>query len=91
MFLTFGLTFEAPVAVILLVKMELVTLEKLKEIRPYFIVAAFVISAVVTPPDVVSQLLLAVPLCLLYEIGIFIAPSFLRSRHLPVTKETLNF
>jgi sec-independent protein translocase protein TatC len=77
-FLTFGLTFEVPVAMALLVKMKVVTIEKLREIRPYSVVAAFVILAVVTPPDVVSQLMLAIPLCALYEIGLLVAPSFLK-------------
>jgi len=76
MCLAFGLTFEVPVVVIVLVRMGLVTVEKLKSIRPYVIVGAFVIAAVVTPPDVMSQLFLAVPLCLLYEIGLLLAPLF---------------
>ena len=73
MFLAFGVTFEVPIAVIVLVRMGMVTIEQLKHTRPYFIVGAFVIAAVVTPPDVVSQMLLALPLCLLYEAGIFVA------------------
>jgi sec-independent protein translocase protein TatC len=72
-FLAFGITFEVPVVVVVLVRMGIVPLAKLKEIRPYVIVGAFVISAVVTPPDVLSQLLLAVPMTLLYELGLFIA------------------
>jgi sec-independent protein translocase protein TatC len=72
-FLAFGITFEVPVVVVVLVRMGMVTLAKLKEIRPYVIVGAFVISAIVTPPDVLSQLLLAVPMCLLYELGLLIA------------------
>lgn len=79
MFVAFGLTFEVPIVVIVLVRMGIVTVEKLKEIRPYVIVGAFVIAAVVTPPDVVSQLLLAVPLCLLYEVGLIVAPMFVRA------------
>ena len=73
MFLAFGITFEVPIVVILLVKAGLVSIAKLKEIRSYVIVAAFVIAAVVTPPDVSSQIMLAVPMCVLYEIGIFVA------------------
>ncbi len=73
MFMAFGVTFEVPVVVIVLVRMGVVQLEQLRNIRPYFIVGAFVIAAVVTPPDVVSQILLAVPLCLLYEVGLFAA------------------
>jgi sec-independent protein translocase protein TatC len=72
-FLAFGLTFEVPVVVVVLVRMGMVPLEKLREIRPYVIVGAFVISAVVTPPDVLSQLLLAIPMTLLYELGLLIA------------------
>jgi sec-independent protein translocase protein TatC len=70
MFLAFGLAFEVPVALVVLVKLGVVTVEKLKEWRSYFIVGAFVVAAVVTPPDVVSQLALAIPMCLLYEMGI---------------------
>jgi sec-independent protein translocase protein TatC len=70
MFLAFGIAFEVPVALVVLVKLGVVTIEKLKEWRSYFIVAAFVVAAVVTPPDVVSQLALAIPMCLLYELGI---------------------
>ena len=83
MFIAFGLTFEVPVVVIVLVRMGLVTVEKLKQIRPYVIVGAFVIAAIVTPPDVVSQLLLAIPLCLLYEVGIFLAPLFAKATRAP--------
>jgi sec-independent protein translocase protein TatC len=72
-FLAFGLTFEVPVVVVVLVRMGMVPLAKLKEIRPYVIVGAFVISAIVTPPDVLSQLLLAVPMTLLYELGLLVA------------------
>ena len=73
MFLAFGTTFEVPVVVVLLVKFGVVNLEKLVEIRPYAIVGAFVIAAVVTPPDITSQILLAVPMCLLYELGLLLA------------------
>ena len=73
MFIAFGITFEVPVVVIVLVRLRVVTLEKLTAIRSYVIVGAFVVGAVFTPPDVVSQLLLAVPLWLLYEIGILLA------------------
>lgn len=73
LFLAFGITFEVPVAVIVLVKMGVVSVEKLREIRSYVIVGAFVIGAIFTPPDVVSQIMLAVPLWLLYEAGIVAA------------------
>jgi sec-independent protein translocase protein TatC len=76
MFLAFGVTFEVPIFVILLVRLGLLTVTKLKEIRPYVVVAAFVVSAVVTPPDVFSQLILAVPLIVLYEAGIIAARLF---------------
>ncbi len=72
-FLAFGITFEVPVVVVVLVRMGIVPLAKLKEIRPYVIVGAFVISAVVTPPDVLSQLLLALPMTILYEFGLLTA------------------
>ena len=73
MFMAFGITFQVPVAVVLMVRMGFVTVEKLREIRSYVIVGAFIIGAVFTPPDVVSQLMLAIPLWLLYEIGIVVA------------------
>ncbi len=85
MCLAFGVTFEVPIVVIVLVRMGLVTVEKLKSIRPYVIVGAFVIAAVVTPPDVMSQLFLAIPLCLLFEIGLLIAPLFARVTQAPET------
>ena len=72
-FLAFGVTFEVPVVVVVLVRMRVVELETLKEWRSYMIVAAFVIAAIFTPPDVISQLMLAIPLCLLYELGMLLA------------------
>ena len=89
MCLAFGLTFEVPVVVIVLVRMGVVTVEKLRAIRPYVIVGAFVIAAIVTPPDVMSQLFLAVPLCLLYEVGLLIAPIFQRVTQAPESEETI--
>jgi sec-independent protein translocase protein TatC len=73
MFLAFGVTFEVPIVVVLLVRMNLLTIKKLKEIRPYVVVGAFIVAAVVTPPDVFSQLILALPLIILYEAGIIAA------------------
>ncbi|MEO8003796.1 MAG: twin-arginine translocase subunit TatC [Betaproteobacteria bacterium] len=73
LFLAFGVTFEVPVAVVILVRMGMVSITTLKEIRPYVIVGAFVIGAIFTPPDVVSQVMLALPLWILYEIGIFVS------------------
>ena len=82
-FIAFGVTFEVPVIVIVLVKMRVVDLVTLKEWRPYVIVGAFVIGAIFTPPDVISQLMLAIPLCLLYELGMLLA----RFVSAPVTAE----
>ncbi len=73
LFLAFGLTFEVPIVVVLLVRFGIADVERLKASRPYVIVGAFIVAAIFTPPDVISQLLLAVPLCLLYEIGIQVA------------------
>ena len=72
-FVAFGVTFEVPVVVIVLVRMGVVSVAKLREIRPYVIVGAFVVGAIFTPPEVLSQLMLAVPLCILYELGIIVA------------------
>jgi len=78
MFMAFGVTFEIPIVVIILVRMGIVSIEKLRHARPYVIVGAFIVAAVVTPPDVVSQFMLAVPMCLLYEAGLimgrFVSP-----------------
>ena len=73
LFIAFGVTFEVPIIVIVLVRMGFIQIQKLKEWRPYMIVGAFVLGAVFTPPDIVSQTMLAVPLWLLYELGIFLA------------------
>jgi len=73
MFIAFGITFEVPVVVIVLVRLGMVKLETLRSIRGYVIVGAFVIGAIFTPPDVVSQVMLAVPLWLLYELGLLVA------------------
>src|SRR6266487_7017430 len=73
MFIAFGITFEVPVIVIVLVRLRVVSLEKLRSIRGYVIVGAFVVGAVFTPPDVLSQVMLAVPLWLLYELGMLVA------------------
>ena len=80
MFLAFGVTFEVPIVVILLVKMDMVSVAKLREIRPYVIVGAFVIGAIFTPPDIISQFMLAVPLWLLYEAGILVAALLIKPR-----------
>jgi sec-independent protein translocase protein TatC len=73
MFIAFGITFETPVVVVVLVRMGVISLEKLKSLRPYVIVGAFIIGAIFTPPDVISQCLLALPLWLLYELGLVLA------------------
>jgi sec-independent protein translocase protein TatC len=73
MFLAFGIAFQIPIVVVVLARLGLVSIEKLRDARPYVVVGAFVISAIVTPPDVLSQFMLAVPMCLLYEIGLFFA------------------
>ena len=83
LFLVFGIAFEVPVAVIVLVRIGVVTIEQLKKFRGYFVVAAFIIAAVVTPPDVISQLALAVPMCILYEIGIVAARIFVKHTKAP--------
>jgi sec-independent protein translocase protein TatC len=87
MFLAFGLTFEVPIAVVVLARMNVVSIEKLKEFRGYFVVLAFVIAAVVTPPDVVSQLALAIPMCILYELGIWAAQVFIKHTQAPAEPE----
>jgi len=72
-FIAFGVTFEVPVIVVVLVRMGIVELTTLRAWRPYVIVGAFVVGAIFTPPDVISQLMLAIPLCLLYELGMLLA------------------
>ncbi len=72
-FLAFGLSFQLPVALVILVLMGWVTPQQLRESRGYAVVGIFVLAAVITPPDVISQLLLAIPMCLLYEAGIIAA------------------
>lgn len=83
MCLAFGASFEVPVVVVILVRMGIVSIEKLRSVRSYVIVGAFVVAAIVTPPDVVSQLALAIPMCLLYELGLLLAPAFARATRAP--------
>jgi sec-independent protein translocase protein TatC len=78
LYIAFGLAFQVPIVVMLLVRFNIVTVAKLKEFRGYFIVVAFVVAAVVTPPDVISQLALAIPMCILYEVGIVAAGWFVK-------------
>jgi sec-independent protein translocase protein TatC len=80
MFLAFGIAFEIPVVVVVLAITGVVTIEQLREWRGYVIVGIFVIAAIVTPPDVVSQLALAIPMCILYELGIVVAQFTVRAR-----------
>ncbi len=79
LYLAFGAAFQVPIVVVLLARMNIVSIDKMKEFRGYFIVLSFVIAAVITPPDVISQLALAVPMCLLYEAGIFAARWFVKN------------
>ena len=83
MCLAFGATFEVPVVIVILVRMGFVSIEKFKAIRPYTIVGSFVIAAIVTPPDIFSQLALAIPMCILYELGILVAPLFVKATRAP--------
>ncbi len=88
MFLAFGLAFEVPIAVVVLARMNIVSVEKLKSFRGYFVVGAFVVAAIVTPPDVVSQLALAIPMCILYEVGIWAAQIFIKHTKAPEDAES---
>jgi sec-independent protein translocase protein TatC len=83
MFIAFGAAFEVPIVVVVLARIGLVSIERLKSFRAYFIVLAFIIAAILTPPDVVSQLALAIPMCLLYEVGIWAAQVFIRHTRAP--------
>jgi sec-independent protein translocase protein TatC len=83
MFIAFGAAFEVPIAVVVLARLGVVSVEKLRAFRGYFIVVAFIIAAVITPPDVVSQLALAIPMCLLYEVGILAAGLFIKHTQPP--------
>lgn len=73
MFIAFGVTFEVPIIVIVLAKVGIVSVATMRELRPYVVVSAFIIAAVFTPPDVVSQFMMAIPLWLLYEVGLVAA------------------
>lgn len=83
LYIAFGCAFQVPIVVMLLVRFEMVTIEKLRDFRGYFVVLSFVVAAVLTPPDVVSQLALAIPMCLLYEIGIIAARYFVKHSAAP--------
>jgi sec-independent protein translocase protein TatC len=83
MFVAFGAAFEVPIVVVVLARMGLVPIDKLKSFRGYFIVLAFIVAAIITPPDIVSQLALAIPMCLLYEVGIWAAQIFIKHTKAP--------
>lgn len=83
LYLAFGLAFQVPIVVMLLVRFNMVSIEKLKGFRGYFIVVAFIIAAIVTPPDVISQIALAVPMIILYELGILAAGWFTKASRDP--------
>ncbi|MDP9898552.1 twin-arginine translocase subunit TatC [Variovorax ginsengisoli] len=83
LYIAFGCAFQVPIVVMLLVRFQIVTIEKLRDFRGYFVVLSFVVAAVLTPPDVVSQLALAIPMCLLYEIGIVAARYFVKHSAAP--------
>jgi sec-independent protein translocase protein TatC len=87
LFLVFGIAFEVPVAVVVLARIGIVSIEQLKAWRGYFIVGAAVVSAIVTPPDVISQLSLLIPMCILYEIGIVAARIFIKQTKSAVAEE----
>src|SRR4051812_23351154 len=88
MFIAFGAAFEVPVVVVVLARMGIVSLERLKGFRSYFIVLAFIVAAVITPPDIVSQLALAIPMVLLYEVGLWAAQLFIRHTQAPSEEKT---
>jgi sec-independent protein translocase protein TatC len=88
MFIAFGAAFEVPIVVIVLARLGIVSIEKLKAFRSYFIVLAFIVAAVITPPDIVSQLALAIPMVLLYELGIWAAQVFIRHTQAPSEEKT---
>jgi sec-independent protein translocase protein TatC len=90
MFLAFGMAFEVPVVVVVLARMGIFSIAKLKEFRGYFVVLAFIVAAIVTPPDVVSQLALAIPMVGLYEIGIWAAQLFIKHTQAPVDPAEAN-
>jgi sec-independent protein translocase protein TatC len=88
MFIAFGAAFEVPIVVVVLARIGLVSIEQLRAFRSYFIVLAFIIAAVLTPPDIVSQLALAIPMVLLYEVGIWAAQLFIKHTQAPAEEAT---
>ncbi len=83
LFLVFGIAFEVPIAVVVLARIGIVTIDQLKAWRGYFVVGSFVVAAIVTPPDVISQLALAIPMIILYELGIVAARIFIKATKAP--------
>jgi sec-independent protein translocase protein TatC len=90
MFIAFGVAFEVPIVVVILARMKIVSVEQLKKFRSYFVVAAAAVAGLVTPPDPVSMLALLVPMCILYEIGIWSAQFFIRHTTAPVDEEAAS-
>ena len=88
MFIAFGAAFEVPVAVVLLHRFGLISLKTLRTARPYVVIAAFVIAAIITPPDVISQVMLALPLLLLYEAGLIACKIFQRQESVEEDNQT---
>lgn len=87
LFLVFGIAFEVPIAVIVLARMGIVSIDQLRKARGYFVVGSFIVAAVVTPPDVISQLALAIPMVVLYEIGIIAAQLFIKHTQAPADSD----
>ena len=91
MFMAFGFGFEMPIATIILISTGMTTAEKLKEKRPYIIVGAFVLGMLLTPPDVVSQIMLAIPMWLLFELGLIFSKFFdVRIKEASDAKEAMD-
>jgi sec-independent protein translocase protein TatC len=88
MFIAFGAAFEVPIVVVVLARLGLVSIEKLKSFRAYFIVVAFIVAAVITPPDIASMLALALSMVLLYEVGIWAAVIFIKHTQAPAEEKT---
>ena len=87
MFIAFGAAFEVPIVLVVLARMGLVSIEKLRSFRSYFIVLAFIIAAVITPPDIASMLALAISMVLLYEVGIWAAILFIKHTQAPADEK----
>jgi sec-independent protein translocase protein TatC len=90
MFLAFGVAFEVPVAVVILARLGIVTIEQLRSFRRYFWVAAAAVAGLVTPPDAVSMIALLVPMGLLYEVGIYAAQIFIKHTKAPEEPDEQN-